>query len=170
MQVCRDISAFYKKKATIEEGYAKQLIELCKQVPSATGIGSLFNRGPPAITKEGTSLKNALLSVQEESAKIAQNHLEFATKINTDVCAPLDTFIRTTEVEKKKLITDGEKFIKTYKDTQANATRARDNYHKVAKEYETAKDEALKLDSAAASDPKKKPQADKVQACVLIFI
>jgi len=65
LQVCRDVVAFYKKKAALEESYAKSLIELCKTVPSsAGGLGGLFSRGPPALDKEGTTLRGALLSVQ----------------------------------------------------------------------------------------------------------
>lgn len=166
LQVCRDVSAFYKKKAALEETYAKGLIELCKQVPSAGGLGGLFARGPPALDKEGATLRGAILSVQEETGKIATKHLDFANKINTDVCAPLELFIKSKEAEKKKLVADAQRYLKNYKDTQAAAVRARDNYHKLSKEFETAKDELLKLDSAAASDPKKKPQVDKAAARV----
>lgn len=167
LQVCRDVVAFYKKKAALEETYAKSLIELCKTVPSAAGgLGGLFSRGPPALDKEGTTLKGALLSVQEETGKIAGKHLEFASKINTDVCAPLTAFITTKENEKKKLVADGQKYIKTYKDLQANAIKAKDAYLKLCKEFEAAKDEVLKLDSAASTDPKKKPQVDKASARV----
>jgi len=84
----------------------------------------------------------------------------------------LSAFITTKENEKKKLVADGQKYIKTYKDLQANAIKARDAYIKLCKEFETAKDELLKLDSAASSDPKKKPQVDKVRSSsfVLLFV
>jgi hypothetical protein len=140
LQVCRDVTAFYKKKAGVEEAYAKSLVDLCKQVPSSGGgLGGLFARGPPALDKEGASLRGAILSVQEETGKIAAKHLEFATKINTDICAPLDAFTKTKDLEKKKLVADAQKYMKTFKDTQGAALRAKENYHKLGKEFETAK-------------------------------
>ena len=48
-------------------------------------------------------LKAAFLSWQEEGAKIATHHLEFANKVNTDIVKPLESFLKTKEPERRKV-------------------------------------------------------------------
>jgi hypothetical protein len=58
----------------------------------------------PLTSFSKRTLKAALLSWQEEGTKIAAHHLEFATKVNSDIVKPLENFLKTKEPERKKVL------------------------------------------------------------------
>jgi len=153
----KDVTEFIKKRAVLEVEYAKKLQELCKTTPGA----SLFSKSPP-IEKEAKTLKAALLSWQQEGAKIAGHHLEFANKINTDIVKPLESFIKTKEPERKKAIAEGQKRTKAYLDAKANHDKSKDTYLKAMKEAEQATEahEKAKTELESGPEAKKKQLGD----------
>jgi len=164
MAVCRDFSYFFRKKAQLEEEFGKQLSVLCKQLPNSSQ--SLFSKSPPALEKEATTLKAAFLGMQEASSKMATQHLEFAAKIISNICQPIDTFVKTKENEKKTLLNTGQKYTKLFKDAQLNAVKAREQYVKYFKECEECKEayaKALSESNSAVDQKKAKLQIDKLK-------
>jgi len=151
LTVLKDVTEFIKKRAMLENEYAKKLQELCKTVPGS----GLFSKGAP-IDKESKTLKAAYLSWQEEGAKIAAHHLEFANKINTDVVKPLEAFIKSKEPERKKAIAEGQKRTKVYLDAKANHDKAKDVYLKAMKEAELATEAHEKAKTELENGPEAK--------------
>jgi len=151
------VTEFIKKRVALEAEYAKKLQELCKAVPGS----GLFSKSAP-IDKESKTLKAAFLSWQEEGAKIAVHHLDFANKVNTDIVKPLETFIKTKEPERKKSIVEGQKRLKVYIDAKGNLDKSKDVYLKTMKEAEQATEahEKAKTDLENGSEAKKKQLGD----------
>jgi len=154
LTVLKDVTEFIKKRAQLEAEYAKKLQELSKVVPGS----GLFSKSAP-IDKESKTLKAALLSWQEESAKIAGHHLEFANKINNDIVKPLENFIKTKEPERKKAIAEGQKRTKVYLDAKANLEKAKEAYVRTMKEAE----QATEAHEKAKAELENGPEAKKKQ-------
>lgn len=163
IQVVKDIQEFLKKRAEIEATYAKSLAALCKTVPGSSGGLFGSKSSGTLIEKETKTLKVALISIQEEGNKAAIAHQEFANKILGDVVKPLESFIKTKDLERKKLSTDGQKRIKALADTKSAAEKAKDVYLRATKEAETATEqhEKAKNDLSGASESKKYQEAEK---------
>jgi len=163
IQVVKDILEFLKKRAEIESIYAKSLASLCKSVPG--GSGGLFSssKAGTLIEKETKTLRVALISIQEEGNKAAAAHLELSTKIVNDVVKPLDNFIKTKDVERKKLVIEGQKRIKALTDSKSAAEKAKDTYVRSTKEAEVAAEthEKAKNELASAPESKKHQEAEK---------
>jgi len=158
LQVTRDITDFLKKRAELEQDYAKKLAALCKTAP-----GAGFLSKDTLVEKETKTLKAALLSIQEEGLKTSNHHQDFATKITNDVVKPLETFIKAKDVERKKVVADGQKRIKTLADSKSAADKAKEAYLKASKEAEAATEahEKAQKDLNGAPDNKKFQEAEK---------
>lgn len=94
----KDVSAFFKEKAKIDEAYAsqlKKLVRLCDfgvfffvfasrrsaqptQCASKPGA-SMFTKDPP-ITKETKTLKDSVMAVLEQTTALSNAHLAMAQK------------------------------------------------------------------------------------------
>jgi len=151
IQVCKDISEFYKKRAGIEEKYAKDLQNLYKSLPGAS-----FLTKEPAITKETKTLKEALLSVQEKGNKLTEAHLELSTKIQNDICKVLDLWIKAKDPERKKIIADGAKNLKTLHELKANVPKAKDAYERIMRDADVAKEQLMKCEKDQVNQPDNK--------------
>jgi len=158
LTVLKDVTEFIKKRAILEVEYGKKLQELCKTVPGS----GMFSKTAP-IDKELKTLKVALLSWQEEGTKIANHHIEFSNKINTEVVKPLEAFVKAKEPERKKQIAEGQKRTQAYQAAKANLDKAKNAYLAAMKEAEAATEvhEKTKTELEAAPDAKKKQLADK---------
>eukprot|EP01113_Clastostelium_recurvatum_P024363 TRINITY_DN290_c0_g1_i1.p1 TRINITY_DN290_c0_g1~~TRINITY_DN290_c0_g1_i1.p1 ORF type:complete len:346 (-),score=135.22 TRINITY_DN290_c0_g1_i1:113-1150(-) len=172
-QVARDLAEFLKKRAELEQDYAKKLASLSK-----TPLGASMFSKQGSVEKEAKSIRTAIVSMQEESAKIANAHLEFSAKLVTDVIKPLETFIKTKEADRKKHISEGQKKQKALTDAKTTAERARDAYVKAGKESDAASEAHEKAQKELSADAENKklkenekrasqkvgPAADKVKA------
>jgi len=157
LTVLKDVTEFIKKRAAIEADYGKKLQELNKTVPGS----GLFSKSAP-IEKESKTLRLAFLSWQEEGAKTATHHIDFANKINTDIVKPLEAFLKTKDPERKKIIAEGQKRLQAYNVAKANVEKAKNAYLAASKEAEAAAEahEKVKTDLEAADEKKKKQLAD----------
>lgn len=160
--VVRDIAEFMKKRAQIEAEYAKNLAALCKAVPGAGG-GLFGGKGPAPVEKETKTLKAALLSIQEEGSRAATGHQDFANKVLNEVVKPLENFLKTKDVERKKLSADGQKRVRTLQEAKAAAEKAKEVYLKTSKEAEVATEahDKAKKELEASADNKKLQEAEK---------
>jgi len=158
LQATRDYTDFLKKRAELEQEYSKKLAALCKTAP-----GAGFLSKDTLVEKETKTLKAALLSVQEEGLKTSNHHQEFATKITNDVVKPLEAFIKAKDTERKKVVTDGQKRIKTLSEAKSAAEKAKEAYLKASKEAEQATEahEKAQKELNGAPDNKKFQEAEK---------
>jgi len=156
LTVFKDITEFIKKRSAIELEYAKKLQDLNKTLP---GLG-VFSKNA-AIEKEGKSLKAAFLSWQEEGAKLATHHLEFANKINNDIVKPLETFLKTKEPERKKQIAEGQKRIAAYVTAKNNLEK---KFQKEYKDAMKAAEDAAEAHEKSKTDLESAPEAKKKTA------
>jgi len=161
--VVKDITDFLKKRAEIESAYARSLAALCKTVPGVGG--GLFggsNKSAP-VERENKTLKAALLSLQEEGLKASNAHQEFTNKIVSEVLKPLDTFIKTKELERKKFQLEGQKRLKALADAKSQAEKAREAFQRATKELEAAnkEHEKAKNDLVLGPDNKRLQETEK---------
>jgi len=162
LQEVKDISDYLKRRAAIEAEYAKKLTDLYKEKP-----GSGFFTKEPAILKEQTSLRTVLLSIQEKGLKAAEKHLEFANKINSEVCVGLENWCKTKEPERKKISIEGQKYLKNLADAKAVSSRAKAAFDASMKEAEVAQDQFEKAEKDEINQPdnkKLKPITQRVSA------
>lgn len=150
-QVVRDISEFLKKRAELEQEYGKKLAALCKVPP---GVGFFAKEAP--VNKETKTVRASIISVQEEGARIANVHLEFSSKILTEVVKPLEAFIKAKDNERKKHIVEGQKKSKALADAKAAVERTRDVYSKSGKEADAAVEAHEKAQKDLFGDPENK--------------
>jgi len=150
IQICRDYCDFFKKRAQIEEEYAKKLISLYKTVPGS----GIFSKAPP-ITKETKTLREALTGILEKGIKGAEQHQDLANKTN-DMCKNLDNWVKNKDTDRKKVIMEGQKHNKSVMDAKANVLRAKDFYERSMKELDQAKEALMKAEKDEVNQPENK--------------
>ena len=108
-------------------------------------------------------MKDAVNSVLDNSAKIADAHQEFSNQIINDITKPLETWSKNKENDRKKIVNDGLKHIKVLYDAKSNAIKNKENYEKGMKEAEMAKEVLLQCEKAEINSPddKKLQQATR---------
>lgn len=151
IQAVKDISEFMKKRAEIESEYAKKLNQHYKTTPGA----GVFTKDPP-ITKESKTLKDALLGIAEKGLQVSDQHLEISNKIINDICKTLDNWIKTKDQDRKKIIGEGLKLIKSLADNKANVQKNKANYEKLWKDTDSAKDAVIKAEKDEINQPDNK--------------
>jgi hypothetical protein len=161
LQVAKDIIEFLKKRAELEQEYAKKLATLCKSPPGSSGF--FGGKGPTPVEKETKTLKAALLCIQEEGARISTHHLEYSNKLQNDVIKPLEAFVKAKDPERRKVVTEGQKRVKALNDAKATADKSKDAYQRAMKEAEAAAEAHAKAqkDLQGASDNKRFQEAEK---------
>jgi len=153
-QVVRDISEFLKKRAELEADYGKRLAALCKVPP---GGGGFFGKpGEAPVNKDTKTIRAAIISIQEEGARIANVHVEFSNKILAEAVKPLDAFAKAKELERKKLIAEGQKRNKALIDAKAAVEKTKDSYGKAGKEADAAVEAHEKAQKDLFGEPENK--------------
>jgi len=151
LQVVKDITEFYRARAKIEDEYAKKLAALYKSPPGA----GLFTKDPP-VTKEYKTLKEALLAILDKGTKMSVAHQEFANKINQDTCKVLDNWVKNKTNDRTKILTEGQKHLKTVSDAKAAVARHKAEYEKLMKAADAAKEQVLKSEKDEINQPENK--------------
>eukprot|EP00019_Armaparvus_languidus_P006103 CAMPEP_0168590806 /NCGR_PEP_ID=MMETSP0420-20121227/6776_1 /TAXON_ID=498008 /ORGANISM="Pessonella sp." /LENGTH=335 /DNA_ID=CAMNT_0008626513 /DNA_START=80 /DNA_END=1087 /DNA_ORIENTATION=- len=157
-QALKDISSFFAAKIKADEAYAASLRKLCSNPPGS----GMFTKEPP-ITKETKTLREAVMSVLEQTVAIADAQTQMAQKVNEQVVKVLDEFVKSKDSEKKKIQSDGNKLTSDLQSAFNAAKKAKDQYESACKSGESAKANAEKA-AAAGDDPKKKAAAAKAEA------
>lgn len=151
-QSIKDYIEFFRKRAEIEAGYAKQLAQHYKTTPGS----SMFAAKDLPVTKEPKTLKDATSAVAEKGAAIAEAHQEVANKITSEIVKVLENWIKTKDAERKKVIGEGMKLIKSLVDAKANAAKNRAAYEKLMKDSDAAKDALIKAEKDEIAQPDNK--------------
>jgi len=151
LQIVKDMVEFYKKRASVEESYAKALSGLHKTLPGS----GLFTKDAP-IQKEMKTLRVALLGTNEVGLKVAEQHQDLCNKILNDVCKQLEAWIKTKDAERKKISGEGQKHIKTVNDAKGAVVKNRENCDKLVKEADKAKEALMAAEKAEINQPDNK--------------
>lgn len=148
----QDLLDFFKKKASVEQDYAKAQIKLCDSFPSSA---KFFARGPPALDNEIDALKVPIFGVRDKLRAIADQHSAFSEQILNSLCSPLEDFIKLTTAERKKVQQDGQNKIQENKTALQDALKAKDRYVKLNKRMEDTCESLAKAESHANNNPDK---------------
>jgi len=151
LQVVKDIAEFYRARAKLEDEYAKKLAALYKSPP---GVG-MFTK-EPAVAKEYKTLKESLLAILEKGTKMSDAHQELATKINNDICKTLDGVAKNKTNERAKVLGEGQKHLKNVGDAKAAVKRTKEDYEKLMKAADIAKDQLIKAEKDEVNQPENK--------------
>jgi len=145
LQVSKDFAEYFKKRAQVDDEYSKKVAALCKGPPG----GSFFAKDP-AIAQETKTMKEGLLSTQHAGLLVSGRFSEIVAIVDAEIVKPLDNFVKAKENERKKLFMDGQKIVKGVADAKAISQKAKDNYFKLSREYEAAREALEKIPSSEA--------------------
>eukprot|EP01112_Ceratiomyxa_fruticulosa_P007933 TRINITY_DN2066_c0_g1_i1.p1 TRINITY_DN2066_c0_g1~~TRINITY_DN2066_c0_g1_i1.p1 ORF type:complete len:289 (-),score=73.37 TRINITY_DN2066_c0_g1_i1:432-1298(-) len=151
--VAKNLIDFLTERAKIEQAYAKSLAELSKK---AGGGGGLFASKNDVVDKEAKSVKTVVLSLREETLHISNTHQEFSAKILSEVVRPVEGFLKSKDLDRKKNIQEGQKRLKAQADAKAAHDRAKDAYNKAGKESDAASEAHEKAQKDLFADAENK--------------
>ncbi|KAL7717362.1 F-BAR domain-containing protein [Entamoeba marina] len=114
---------------------SKAYLSYFKDLPMKSGM---FNKESP-IEKTETTLKNMLNKMNEEYAKVSQQHLTNGTNITTNIVKPLEVLIKDLEAGKKETLKNYVINYKKLANEIQNVTAAGSNLEGVALEKNNAK-------------------------------
>ncbi|ELR20066.1 SH3 domain containing protein [Acanthamoeba castellanii str. Neff] len=123
-----DISSFFKKLASAESSYSKELAKLSKTVDQ-----KLWKR----TDKEIGTVEHSWTTFHAELEKVGKFHEQLASKAE-ELVLTLDNWVKEKEKTKIKLNKDGAKLTKDTHDTMTSLKRAKENYYKLHKAADDA--------------------------------
>lgn len=123
-----DISSFFKKLASAESSYSKELFKLSKTVDP-----KLWKR----TDKEIGTVEHSWTTFHAELEKVGKFHEQLASKAE-ELVITVDTWLKEKEKTKLKLGKDGAKLTKDTHDTMTSLKRAKENYYKLHKAADDA--------------------------------
>jgi len=97
------------------------------------------------------------LSTQHAGFVVSARFSEVVAIVDAEIVKPLDNFVKIKENERKKLFTDGQKIVKAVTDAKTLALKAKENYVKLSRECDAAREALEKIPS---SDAKKIQQGE----------
>lgn len=143
-----DYLAIITRRAKAEQDYGRILFDSTKVIPG--------NPKAPAVKKLETTIQDAFISVSESQNKVGERHLEVSKKITEETIKPLDACIRKVELEKRKVIADGDRKLKSVQESLLTAKRSHDIAEKAKKDADTAHSAYVKAKSDADAAPDNK--------------
>ncbi|ORX46447.1 RhoGAP-domain-containing protein [Piromyces finnis] len=132
---CKEVISFLKKRAIIEEEYAKSMIKLTQS--------SLENLVKENVNRKLGSFNKNFIKFVKMHAKVGQNHLEFAQKIN-DTHDAISTTYKNTERSRKQLKDAGIKYKKNLTESDSLLEKVRQKYENLSQNWEDALQEKEK--------------------------
>lgn len=142
MTVGKDLADLLAKRAKYEEDYAKHLVDLGRQLPGGKA---------PAVARAETTLRAAVDAVVTATAALAEPHTALADALVARIAKPYGVFLKAKDAERKRLLKDGERKLKTLRDIENTARKAREHYEKAA------------LDARKACEAEKRARAELTQ-------
>ncbi|EGC32366.1 hypothetical protein DICPUDRAFT_155654 [Dictyostelium purpureum] len=140
IEQCKDLLDFFKKRASIEEKYSKNVAEYFSKFKLKDENDS-FQKGVSVLHKIGESESTI--------------HQTFSKNLLNNLCHPFNTLIKDMEQKRKNLVNDGQKLRNELKESVELLKKAHLKYEKQCKEMELAKLELIERDI---------PDSVKVQA------
>ncbi|ORX83149.1 RhoGAP-domain-containing protein [Anaeromyces robustus] len=132
---CKEIIGFLKKRAIIEEEYAKSMLKLTQSSLEILDKGNV-NR------KLGTFNKSYIKFIKMHE-KIGQNHLKFVQTIN-DTYEAISTTFKNTERSRKQLKEAGNKYKKNLIESESILEKTRQKYETLSQNWDEALQEKEK--------------------------
>jgi DNA repair exonuclease SbcCD ATPase subunit len=146
-----DIASFFKKLASADLTYSKELFKVSKAVDP-----KLWKK----TNKEIGSVDHCWTSFHAELEKVGKFHEQLASKAD-ELVLTIDTWIKEKEKIKLKLSKDGAKLTKDTHDTMASLKRAKENYYKLHKAADDAEAAFQKKKSEPAAKQKEVEKLSK---------
>jgi len=143
-----EVSTYFRKLADVEADYVKALMKL------GQAEKKLFKTAGKQTEKEIGTLRDCWETLNNEIDNIANRHQLFATQIIANVSQEIADYVKEKEVERKRLVTEGMKCTKDYKDVITALKKAQATYYSKCREAETAQQQHEK----AKTDPSIKPK------------
>ncbi|CAG9999091.1 unnamed protein product [Clonostachys byssicola] len=112
-QTCDELKAFYSTRASIEEEYARKLLNLSRKA-----LGS----------QEAGTLKNSLDTVRGEVESMAKQHQNIAAQMKSELEEPLAAFAGGMKERRKIVQNTVEKLLKTKVQQTQHVNKTRDKY------------------------------------------
>ncbi|KAH3759812.1 hypothetical protein Pelo_8374 [Pelomyxa schiedti] len=147
MRTMKEYFDFWNKRARVERDYGKELLELCKTHPGGK---------TPAVEKMEKTMREALITVSDSGQRIALKHTDISARITNEIVKPIEACIKQSDLDKKRIFTDGTRKIKIYMDTVAAVTKAHEVYIKASKDSEVAKDQYFRAEAEIKATPEPK--------------
>ncbi|OUM62602.1 hypothetical protein PIROE2DRAFT_11086, partial [Piromyces sp. E2] len=126
---CKEVISFLKKRALIEEEYAKAIIKLTQN--------ALESLDKDNINRKLGSFNINYIKFIKMHVKVGQNHLEFAQKIN-DTHDAISTTFKNTERSRKQLKEAGIKYKKNLMESDSVLEKTRQKYENLSQNWEEA--------------------------------
>ncbi|ODA82221.1 hypothetical protein RJ55_00728 [Drechmeria coniospora] len=112
-QTCDELKSFYTARASIEDEYARKLLNLCRK-----SLGS----------QEMGTLRTSLDTVRGEMESMAKQHQSIAAQMKTELEEPLAAFAGGMKERRKIVQNSVEKLLKTKVQQTQQVNKTRDKY------------------------------------------
>eukprot|EP01133_Synstelium_polycarpum_P014229 gene14229-16788_t len=122
MLFLKDVQKFFRKRAQIEDSYAKDMAKLTKFEPAA----------PDGYV--GAKLKGGWATIRTESLSHSTYHEQLATSILVQIVEPIEGLLTDLEQKYKVAAADGTKALAYYADAVVRLRKAKASYDKIGRE------------------------------------
>eukprot|EP01112_Ceratiomyxa_fruticulosa_P009632 TRINITY_DN251_c1_g1_i1.p1 TRINITY_DN251_c1_g1~~TRINITY_DN251_c1_g1_i1.p1 ORF type:complete len:510 (-),score=131.49 TRINITY_DN251_c1_g1_i1:132-1661(-) len=144
IKVSGEMASFFSRLGELQEEYQKLLAKHSKS----------FTKKLLQNPYVDGSLKDAWTTVITQIDALAAYHSNFAAQLEKDFNVVMEKYFKDKDNTRKRLTAEGQRLTKDWKTQQEVLIKAKQNYHKLAKEAEGAHAAHRK----AQSDPKSKPE------------
>ena len=147
---CREILSFLKKRAFIEQEYARQLAKLSASVQRHKGGGAAAATGSDRRASVHTaSIWTGFLDTVDETNGIAGVHDKLVRTLDATIVEPLNLHVKEWEATRKALMADGMKATVALQDAYTQLKKAKTDYD----DQQRAAEEAEEKSRVARSNP-----------------
>eukprot|EP01132_Coremiostelium_polycephalum_P001087 gene1087-1378_t len=137
------MSKFLMKQQQIESNYAKSMIKLCRDKSFAPDM-------------EMGTLRDSFQLYREQLEVIGLLHEDFSQKLERIIQNGLEAYIEESRKQRKALVASGERLTKDLKTSEANESRAKQNYEKLKRKQEEALEDLAKQPPGAKEQKSRK--------------
>ncbi|EFA75512.1 RhoGAP domain-containing protein [Heterostelium album PN500] len=130
IEQCKELLDFFKKRAALEERYAKSVVDHFSKFK---------------LKDETDSFQRGFLCISVLSESESNIHKSFAQNLINNLCHPFTALVKEMEQKRKNLVNEGLKLRNDYKDSLEAVRKAHQKYEKFCKETESAKIELISM-------------------------
>ncbi|GAM17316.1 hypothetical protein SAMD00019534_004910 [Acytostelium subglobosum LB1] len=153
---CRELLDFFKKRAALEEKYAKSVVEPFSKFK---------------FKDDTDSFQKGFLCMSMFSESESNIHKSFAQNLMSNLCHPFTAMVKEMEIRRKNMVSEGLRLRSDYKDSLEAVRRVYQKYEKASKETESAKIELINVLEKEPDNSQKIQSIDsKVARCEALSI
>eukprot|EP01100_Stratorugosa_tubuloviscum_P002771 TRINITY_DN1657_c1_g3_i1.p1 TRINITY_DN1657_c1_g3~~TRINITY_DN1657_c1_g3_i1.p1 ORF type:complete len:518 (+),score=247.51 TRINITY_DN1657_c1_g3_i1:181-1734(+) len=152
-----DIAKFFKSLSDVESEYAKNLVKLTQSTKK-----TLFQKSNVKVgEKEKGTLREGWDQLQAELENISNRHTQYSVSLANEISQSCLNYVKEKELERKRLLTEGQKITKEYQAVIAEMKKSQQNYYSKCKEAEACQ---LAHEKAKAEGVMKPKDLNKLSA------